>query len=207
MDKFICPRCSQEHDWTELEDVNVRYSQSGNCPTTKKRVSWWITESGTQYGKDYRHFGNNIVQVKFLNVFYGTLFNHGVDNLAIVFNEKADYYVVNCIGNIVKKKPKGEEIEIRNIIEDTLESYELFPTGKTIFGDEETATYLINQQGYKYELGQLMKLHFNTHGRTPDPVVVFQIAQMLNPTFDYTETKKYLKENNIKKQLKLELND
>jgi len=191
---YKCNCCQGEHNIIEAKTECGGYSI---CPTTKRVISLdcfsclnesneWISK--TEFKKVIRHFGNNVSWYKDLGIFCGSLFNYGIDNKCILFTDDMNFVVVTVDGKVISDSKNSTDI--KNVIDDTLDCFQVINTGKTYRGEEERSNvYLIYEQGVEYSLTDLQRIYFSSHGSKPSPDELIKAIKILVPS----KYKEYLK--------------
>jgi hypothetical protein len=113
-------------------------------------------------------------------VYYGTLFNRGIDNTCILFNKEKEWVVINNDEKIVTEFTEDRKIAIEEVVENTLNNFKVFRTDKNIYGEEVRYNdYLIPQlegTGDSYNISELQQQYFSTHCIRPKDSDVFREA-------------------------------
>ena len=192
MEKNKCDSCGGEHTDEEVQRYWGHCDFLGQCPITKRHLIW---DGYTDY---YLHhpeekvpnkwavntsydIGSNCFEiVPKSGVYYGTLFNRGIDNICILFNKEKEWVVINNDEKIVTEFTEDRKIAIEEVVENTLNNFKVFRTDKNIYGEEVRYNdYLIPQlegTGDSYNISELQQQYFSTHCIRPKDSDVFREA-------------------------------
>lgn len=187
-----CDSCGGEHTDEEVGRYWGHNYAHGKCPVTKRHLVWdgytdyylhhpeipvpnkWIPDTSYDMGS------NCFEIVPKSNVYYGTVFNRGINNTCILFNKEKEWIVIDHDEKIVTEFTEEEKIAIDEVVENTLNTFKVFRTDKTIYGEEARySAYLIPQlkgTGDSYDISELQEQYFNTHCSRPKDADIFREA-------------------------------
>lgn len=191
MEKNKCDSCGGEHTDEEVQRYWGHNDPLGQCPITKRHLIW---DGHTDYhsrnnlpapnkwaiNTSYDMGSNCFEIVPLSGVYYGTLFNSGIDNTCILFNKEKEWVIINHAEKIVTEISEELRCSVDEIVENTLNNFRVFRTEKNVYGKEARySPYIIPQlkgTGDSYAIGELQKQYFSTHCLRPKDGEIFKDA-------------------------------